>query len=307
MATADPDTLEELLTLLEEFAEQRGIELEAAMERVTKPVASALVELGRRIAARIVEGARSAASREAADKEEFIRGLQTDWGQALDEFEAGIVLAEQTAHRLAVPSDRRDQLGELLLTLTGAALRTSREVLWLLRGGFPFGAMARSRTVHEHAVTCAVLGSFGRQPGYEDLAERFALHESVLVSKEYKDLPDDAPADFVAGVESARTRADELKRRWGSDYASPYGWAATAAGQPRPHFDDLERLAEACHRRDAYRLSSHFVHADALGTALNRADIRGQTIIMTGPMNLGLGEPAVFALGALADCLTALA
>lgn len=68
--------------------------------------------------------------------------------------------------------------------LCARALKTFGEVLWLLKGGYPDGATARVRTLHEIAVTISVIAVYGA-PGREhpELIDRFIAHREAMVPR----------------------------------------------------------------------------------------------------------------------------
>lgn len=75
--------------------------------------------------------------------------------------------------------EKQDYLFEALTGLHARACRVAVEIHHLLAGGFPMGALARCRTLHEIAVTMMILADFGCMDEHPDLAERFLLHEDI--------------------------------------------------------------------------------------------------------------------------------
>ncbi len=111
----------------------------------------------------------------------FERHLRKHWGKALDRFYAIVVCAEEVGHKLhgahrKAVAEEFDPVFEALIGLYARACRIAREVHQLLSGGFSFGALARSRTLHELAVITIVIADYGREEkgGVPPLVEKRA-------------------------------------------------------------------------------------------------------------------------------------
>jgi hypothetical protein len=242
----------------------------------------------------------------------FERRLRRYWGDALDRFYAIAVCAEEsgsyfnTAHRPNAAATN-DFVFDALSGLHARACRTAFEVHQLLTSGFPMAALARCRTLHELAVTAAVLSEYGRKPEFSDLAERYILHDAVLNWKdavEYQKHCHSLGYDaFEAGeLTEIKRQRDAVVARFGRQFAEDNGWAAEVTGKIRPGFVDLEKLADLSRLRGYYKWASHEVHADSKGWRLNHGE-RGSTSYMsTGHVNFGLSEPGQLAMGSLNLC-----
>ena len=79
-------------------------------------------------------------------------------------------------HLKEADDEEFDPVFEALIGLYARACRVAREVHHLLSGGFPFGALARSRTLHELAVITIGIADYGRDEAHADLADRFLQH-----------------------------------------------------------------------------------------------------------------------------------
>src|SRR5262249_7708806 len=77
------------------------------------------------------------------------------------------------AHR-AEAAEEDDFRFDALTMLHSRACLVASETLELMKGGYPYGAHARCRTLHELAVFAAVIGEHD-----QELAERFLLHTTV--------------------------------------------------------------------------------------------------------------------------------
>lgn len=246
----------------------------------------------------------------------FRRVLQKYWGQALNLYLSICVCAEEAGRdfddrNAEEAAERRDYLFEALTGLHARACRIALEIHHLLAGGFPMGALARCRTLHEIAVVMTVLADFGRMGKHADLAERFLLHDEIQNWTDAETYQESCEAlgsepfteDEMTEMEQRRA---ELLRRFGASYRYDYGWAVGLDDLKKPDFRDLERLANVSYLRSYYRWASHEVHADSKGWGFNVFQYGDLLYKETGPMHFDLAEPACLALTSLRQCLIAL-
>ena len=236
----------------------------------------------------------------------FERRLRRDWGRALDLYYMILVGNEEVGEGFngvnrPAAVERQDHLFEALVGLHARACRTAAEVHHLLCGGFPMGALARCRTLHELAVTAIILADYGSRDEHNDLAERYLLHEVVhafgdaeTYQKNYEAMGHEPFTD--EDMATLTEQRDALVDRFGKSFTSLYGWAANLVGKTRPEFRHLERLAEVSHLRSYFRWASHEVHADSKGLALNVVERGGVAYMVAGRTNAGLAEPGHMAL-----------
>lgn len=244
----------------------------------------------------------------------FERRLRWYWGPALDLYYAIVVSAEETGSNFRehhLPDGTSDALSDALLGLHARACRVAFEIHSLLSAGFPMGALARARTLHEIAVTAMVLGEYGREPEHPDLAERFLLHSNVqswkdaLVYQEHYEALGEEPFgdEELAAMQQAH---DDVVARFGRDFKEPYGWAIGLPLTSLRQFDQLEKLARISHLRGYYRWASHEVHSDAKGWAMNSVERGGVTYLNSSRSNVGLADPGQMALISLHQVSVAL-
>ena len=85
---------------------------------------------------------------------------------------------------------------------------------------------------------------------------------------------------------------DDLCNRFGSSFAGSYGWAAESLAKDRPNFSDIEQAVGLEHLRPYYRMASHNVHANPKGVSF-KLGLRDQDdVLLAGPSNFGLTDPA---------------
>src|SRR6266540_2224465 len=129
------------------------------------------------------------------------------------------------------------------------------------------GALARSRTLHEIAVTAMLVADYGRRPEHSDVAERFLNHQVVATYKDalvYQEHCETLGYEPFTDADVALMKAefDRCVARYGPAYKEQYGWAVGLAGPRAPRFRDLERLAQVSHLRGHYSWASQEVHSD---------------------------------------------
>ena len=300
------------------FVDELIAALKAGSDGESEFESGKLEEMCRRAAvgrtAGLIADPRGALCEEAGQMAGFEARLQARWGSGLDL--ADLVVWEVHAagswvNDLLRPAAtaRQDQKFEVLIRLHGKAVLTAREVLTLLRSGYSSGAFARWRTLHEVRVVMLVLAD-----GEEDLIRRYLAHEAVEAlkgQKEYEaawetlghESPDWKPAEREQTQQELIDEFDPAIRR-------DYGWAAPLFdGKKVPSFRDLEQFVELEPMRSYYRLSSQGVHANARGITWNIQELADFDVIMAGPSNAGLEDPAQCSLLSLAgatDILLAL-
>lgn len=231
------------------------------------------------------------------------------WGVALDRFYMVAVACEETGsdgYRSARSFDLAEDNAALLEALSGLharACRTAFEVHHLLAAGFPMGAQARSRTIHELAVVSRVLIDASDKPGFENIGSRFLAFDSVVNALDVAEhqqyagrlgeepFTDEEIAAIHAARDEAISRFPNIDRR--------LGWAGDLPGLKRRTFEELEVIAGLDHLRPYYTWASHEVHATPKGVRLNRVRGPWGELKLTGRTNSGLADPAQTALIAL--------
>src|SRR5512132_3568195 len=297
---------------------QRGVSLEQALELAVPALHEALDNQTPRVVRQLLRRAPRILRHHKRANRRFDRRLRKQWGQALDRFYAILVFAEEIGRELYgihlkdADDDEFDVVFEALIGLYARACRVAREVHHLLSGGFPFGALARSRTLHELAVVTIVIADYGREEEHADLANRFlqdawiARYRDAKVYQGSREALDQEP---LSDEDMARMQEqhDRLIKQYGPAYGKEYGWAMGLDGERgAPDFKRLERLADLSHARWHYKQQSHEVHADASCWESNVLEHNGQTYLTTDRVHFGLAEPAHLALISLHQCAASL-
>jgi hypothetical protein len=192
------------------------------------------------------------------------------WGPALDAFDFQLSLSNEAlemASQLAMKtSDVPTNKLESLILLATRGCQVAAEIITLLRAGFPNGATARWRSLHEISVTAAFLTQHD-----ESLSTRFLDYENIcclrLACAERRYTPSMRfDNELSAQISQLRVREAELKREYGEVFVKgDYGWAAKHIQLDDVKFSDLERSVQLEIARPKYRLASAFIHPNVWG------------------------------------------
>jgi hypothetical protein len=261
---------------------------------------------------RVADGLASVAGEHLAARYEYDAGfrqrLEEAYGEAFAAYDTVVEVVAEAARdfwRRYQEAGEHDVLIEVLWANLAQSLRVTREVGHLLRGGFPYGALASQRTAYELAVRSIILGAHGRERDHEDLAERYRLHDHIGQDADVREYQKSAealghtPFD-ESEVQAVAERRKDLLDRYGKSFGAQYGWAVGLPGVKAGNFRELEELAGVDHRRGFYRWASHYVHGDPSSIRMSIMRRGGVSQgVLSDVTNLYLTDPAQFALYAL--------
>jgi hypothetical protein len=227
----------------------------------------------------------------------FERRNYRRWKKPLDGLELLWEISEevgakfnQTERPAAVAA--KDYQFEALVSLHARSLLIAREILCLLYGGYPDGALSRWRSLHELAVTSVFLRTQDQEVSHRYLASfPFASLRAAKQLEEHAERANMAP--FSAQEITAITKQCEaFEKRFGKEMHNEYGWAFTALGNPKPNFAQLEKAVSLDHWRPRYRWASQHTHGgfrpalSMLGTAESVEPVH-----LVGQSNSGFTDP----------------
>ena len=295
--------LQELLeSTIEEFAvnghfdHYQGNDLESHISDVIPDVVDDIASL---LLDRIKKDAPSGLKRLRKDRKGFEQRLGKRWKYPLDLLDLSIALNVEAGTEFnqkfrndAVASG--DAVFEALTRLHAKGCQVSGEVLALLYSGYADGAHARWRSLHEMAVVASFINEQG-----QELAERYLLHETI---QQYK-LANQSQKYFCRlgheppskeNLDQLKVQRDKLIARFGQTFDGDYGWASTAIGINRLGISDIEQHVQLDHMRPYYRMASDNVHPNSHGTyfRLGLHSSQQRDVLLAGPSNLGLADPA---------------
>jgi hypothetical protein len=265
---------------------------------------------GKAVAAILLETMPAAVDDYTSTRTGFEARLRRVWGPALDRLNA-LIIAAQEAGSLYVVEERRgrrwDVLDDALARCHARSCMIASEVAVLLEAGYPSGAQARWRSLHELAVTSFFLLKHG-----PDLAERYLLHDVVERHRAVAENKRHAAAlrslpPSAADERDLASDVDALVARFGRPFKEQYGWAAEAIGNVDPTFAQIEAATKMDHLRPFVRHANHATHAGPSGlfNDLGAEASRGE-ILLSGASNTGLFRPGASTASSILQTTVAL-
>ena len=225
----------------------------------------------------------------------FRRRLRFRWEKPLHLFALQLGLAAQFGADMAKwlrskAQDSDSALIEALLHLHARACQVASEVEVLLEAGFADGALSRWRTLHEVTTVACFLHKHGN-----DAAHRYMDHlavDSYKLALKVKAAGSSAWRLNDATLTSLVAEVEELKIKYGKDFAEEYGWAATALQKQHVTFSDIEKAVDLEMFRPHYKVASTTVHAGPKGAFWRMGLLDGVSpeALLAGPSNAGLAE-----------------
>lgn len=176
--------------------------------------------------------------------------------------------------------------------LHARALLVAREVLCLLYGGFPDGALSRWRTLHELTVVALFLREHDGELSHRYLA---SFHFNALrAARQLNEFAGRANLNPYSLKEMAEfeLRCKALEPTFGKEMRNEYGWAAMVLNNPKPTFSDIERAVKLDHWRPRYKWASQHTHGGhrPIGTLLGTAE-SSNPVFLVGQSNSGFTDP----------------
>lgn len=282
------EVVEGLSAKIDKFENEIDETMESMVEGVTDIMAHSFLEALDEQMGKVLED-------QSAITQEIAENVFSVWGEPLGLLQGLIVVADECAEAYVTRCDdyaADDLVHEVLIRIHAKAVQVSKEILTLLMNGYPGGAQARWRTLHELSVVSAFISEHG-----QEIAERYIDHEAVEIYKaaiQYNDYYTRLGAIEIPQEEMDAMRKDylEVLDLYGTNYKGEYGWAARALNSKKPTFRDIEVSVDLDHHRPYYKSASANVHANPVGVFNNFGLLSDENIILSGPCNVGFAEPA---------------
>jgi hypothetical protein len=233
--------------------------------------------------------------------DDFRERLARSWERPFDLLETLTVVAIESGQEMSRAwrwrrNAEQDLVFDIVRRLHARGCQVAGEVLQLLQAGYPAGAHARWRALHETTVTAIFISEKGA-----DVAMRYTAHEAVQAHKSALGIQKYASRLGMRPLTSRQMKAVEdrhtavVAQHSGTisprSFAGEYGWAAEALSNPRPTFADLEAAVALDHWRPYYKLASQPVHAGVRSFTHSLAIPDNSKLIHTGPSNIGMTTP----------------
>lgn len=223
--------------------------------------------------------------------DEFNKGNNLKWKDGFQKLEmlrqisieAGMQFQK---HFLSVSKYETDPLLGVLMRQHANACRITGEIILLLKGGYPDGAIARWRSLFEISVTCLVINKYGR-----DAAIDYIRHGKVKAVEGMEEYQKTAKEMNLQPYDDHELSAAIALKDQILDGESHFHWAKKYAG-----FSKLEKLREDVGLgkwSHSYKLASRNVHADysEMLSLFAMAEAK-QDMLLVGQSNSGMVEPA---------------
>jgi len=239
-----------------------------------------------------------------SENQEFEERINSLWKEPFELFETLIYISQEIGDEFNQefrPNAVRDNdlVFEALIRLHGRACQTALEISALMQKGFPEGAIARWRTLHE----IVVIGYFIQKNG-QDSAERYLLHdaiESYNSIEKYIRKPDiykkhkqalSEPLLSMNEMKATQRIKIKLCEKYGKKYETDYGWAANIISDP--NFSKIEEYVNVDHLHPYYKMANISVHGGSKGINFFLSS-PNKNVIPAGPGNMGMTDPGQLA------------
>jgi len=193
---------------------------------------------------------------------------------------------------------------DAVVKIHARAVQIANEILVLLKAGYPDGANARWRSIHELAVIAFFLKNLP-----DEVSQRYLEHESIKV---YKDGQDYKTYYKKLGYsplgKQTYAKLAYIKRKlcvkYNDRFQDEYGWIPSNILATR-NFRKLEQHVKLDSLHPFYNLSCSAVHGGSRGfykLGLMKQDV----VLHVGPSNYGLADPlqnTALSLGHVTVCL----
>lgn len=189
------------------------------------------------------------------------------------------------------PKFVHDPLLGVLMRLHASACRIQGEIITLLAAGYPDGAFARWRTLHEIAVTASVLRDAGENAAVDYI--KFGIVQAVNGMNGFQETAARMKREAYRPeeIQEANALRERLMAESDIDFKSRNGWARKYIGSSK--FEKLQAAAGLAHWRNDYSLASRDVHTDfrQMHAFLAMSGIH-PSVLLAGPSDSGIVEPA---------------
>ncbi|MGV2942511.1 DUF5677 domain-containing protein [Mesobacillus sp. LC4] len=199
-------------------------------------------------------------------------------------------------------NEKHNFIMNVLFKLHSRSVQISKEVLVLLKNGFPDGALARWRSLHENNVIFQILTKNFEDIDFTfDLIKRFMDYSEIERQKEAIKYQNAAPKlgldKFdVNELQEHEKRKKDILSLYGNDFEKPNFWAKPIFKyEPKViYFSHLEREAQLDTLNPYYNQSNYQVHTSPKGIFQSIGFIENfnqQTFYLFGGSNYGLSIP----------------
>lgn len=239
--------------------------------------------------------------------DKYKTNLYTDYKEAFDLFQIFIDINKYCGKRTLeeLEKDQNYNLKKkhhIIFRIQSRSCQIASEILTLLRNGYPDGAQARWRTMHELAVILIILNE-----SPDKTTEMFIDYGTIEKYKQSNDFEHQRhkiewPALDVNQLTNLKDKRVELINKYGKEFANSYGWTKEILPKGRRNFRELEKLSGIDYMRPFYSWANDNIHSSITGLISRRGQIesgRESYLNLAGPSYYGFGDPAQFTITTL--------
>jgi hypothetical protein len=231
----------------------------------------------------------------------YEKNLYKDYKEAFDLFQVYLDLNKYCGKRTLEELEKRELdfilKYHILFRIHSRCCQIGYEVLTLLRKGYPDGAQARWRTLHELTVIFTILND-----NPVEITNMFIDYDVIEKVKRAKDFEEQrhkinwAPLDEVS-LKELHSKKEELIKKYGTEFTQSYGWTMNILPKGKRNFRELETLACLDYMRPFYSWANNNIHS-GIGGLISRMgqieDGRTSYLSFAGPSFYGFADPAQF-------------
>nr|WP_307991491.1 DUF5677 domain-containing protein [uncultured Niameybacter sp.] len=297
-----------------ELLNEKNIRIDSA-EQIDKVIQKSLPETSKILFERLIKDSGEMLQEHSYIRSEFEARLNRRWMKPLNLLEMLIVMNTEVGEEFAQQFEDTNwdsHKFNVLYRIHTRACQISYEILALLRSGFPDGAFARWRTLHELAVLAFFIFDHD-----ETLALKYLEYEAIENYREMEEYQkkcrrlgfEPLSKKEVSGIKRERER---LIVKYGEEFAKEYGWTSEILPKWKRSFKGMEEKVNLQHLHPFYKMACNQIHSGPKGNSMSLA-LMGEkdrtNFFLSGASNYGLADPGqntAISLIQIATCLTML-
>lgn len=170
----------------------------------------------------------------------------------------------------------------------------AHEIVYLIKGGYPSGAISRWRSLLETSLISMFIAM-----NNENISERYLDYEIIerhkeldtyLKHSEYLGL-EKMPEDTIAKINETYSYIIE---KYGADFSKSHGWASPVLRNKKIFLSDFMDFTSSQYFKPYYGFSNNYVHGGPKSLLYNLGYIDGVqgNDTISGPSNIGFTDPA---------------
>jgi hypothetical protein len=317
MSYAD-DTLKGILDdILSEHANSAAKKVDSAVDEEDEEIREMASEsagmLLQRLKAKVLEKLDASKGIE----EEFEAAVFLTWRKPMDLMDLLLYLSLEVASEFNSEqelqrSSKTNCVQEALVDQHANACLIFKEIVHLLKSGFPSGAHSHWRALHEIACVSYFISEHG-----EDVAKRFLDYEAVenyYQAQAIYEHQQRMECETLSESDFKEIKKDfnKIKKRYGPDFVKkanyPYGWVPRSVLKTRS-LKEIEKSVKLDMLRPFFDMTSYNVQGGPKGLMFKLGFMKNKeknVVVPVGPSNYGLADPgksAAISLGQVTACL----